>query len=94
MDLIFAGDILVTRSLRGALDREVLNHLIAVLRGGDAVFGNLETLLHTFTAPPSADSGAPGSRLTRSLPGSCGSWGSTRLLARTTTRWTTALVLC
>jgi poly-gamma-glutamate synthesis protein (capsule biosynthesis protein) len=57
MKLIFAGDILVTRSLRGALDRGVLDHLTAALHGGDAVFGNLETLLHTFATPPSAESG-------------------------------------
>jgi poly-gamma-glutamate synthesis protein (capsule biosynthesis protein) len=57
MRIALAGDLLVTRRLRGAIDSGYLSSLTAVTEAADLAIANLETLLHDYSSPASAVSG-------------------------------------
>jgi poly-gamma-glutamate synthesis protein (capsule biosynthesis protein) len=57
MRILLTGDLLVTRTLRAAIDTGRLEAFRVLGRDCDAIIGNLETLFHSFTWPPSAYSG-------------------------------------
>ncbi len=57
MQVLFAGDITVTRRLNGAVKAGIFDELLPLFKSSDAAYGNLETLLHRFDGFARAESG-------------------------------------
>jgi len=77
--IALAGDLLVTRRLRGAIDSGYLSSLTDVTHAAELAVANLETLLHDYSSPASAVSGGTWLRAEPAVAGELREIGFTML---------------